>query len=328
VNAVARAPGHPRLLADIGGTHARLAWVGAPGGALEHVCRYACAEHAGIEALIGHYRLQHSLPMPSAAALGVAAHVGRGAATLTNSAWRIDVASLQSSLGGVAPLLCNDFAALARGLVLLRPDEARPIGQGRPVAGAPCAVLGTGTGLGVAAVVQHAGSPVVVSGEGGHATLAAETPEEHAIVQWLAGRFGRVSAERVLSGPGLVNLYQAVCASTGRPPTCTSPEAILDEPHAEATTAIEHFLGWLGALAGDLALLFDARGGVYLAGGVIAALAERLTASSFRRRFEAKGHFSSSLQDTPTSWLVDAPRCALRGADALLDDERAMAEGP
>ncbi|HUP07155.1 MAG TPA: glucokinase [Caldimonas sp.] len=312
--------GHPRLIADIGGTHARLAWIAAPGAPVDHVKRYVCAEHASIEALIHRYRTEHSLPMPSAAALGVAAHVGRGTVQLTNSAWRVDVASLAASLGGAVPFLCNDFAALARGLSLLGPDEAQAVGGGRAARGAPRAVVGPGTGLGVAGLLEHAGSPVVVSGEGGHTSLAAETPEEHAIVQWLSARIGRVFAESVLSGPGLVTLYQAVCALRGRVPVCTSPAAVLEESHDEASAAVEHFLGWLGAFAGDIALIFDARGGVYLAGGVVAAMGARLAHSSFRQRFEAKGHFSSSLRETPTWRILDAPLCALRGADALLDD--------
>jgi len=314
------ATGHPRLIADIGGTHARLAWITAPGSPLQHLQRYACVEHPSIEALIDRYRTDHSLPMPAAAALGVAAHVGGDAVQLTNSAWRIDVPSLTASMGGAVPFLCNDFAALARGLSLLRPDEAQAVGGGRAAHGAPRAVVGPGTGLGVAGLLDHAGSPIVVSGEGGHTSLAAETPGEHAIVQWLAVRMGRVSAERVLSGPGLLNLYQAVCATRGRTPVCTSPAAILEESHAEASAAVEHFLGWLGAFAGDIALIFDARGGVYLAGGVVAALGPRLAHSSFRQRFEAKGHFSSSLQETPTWRILDSPLCALRGANALLDD--------
>jgi glucokinase len=322
---VSAAPGagYPRLVADVGGTHARLAWIAARGQPLGDVARLACDDFASLAGLLAHYRADGRLPAPRAAALALAAPVEAGARVFTNRAWAIDRRALGEALGGVTPLLCNDFRALARGVAGLRPDETDPLGWGAPDPQAMRAVVGAGTGLGVAGLWQAADGPVVIPGEGGHAGLAAGDEEDEALLRILAHRYGRASAERALSGPGLVALYEAVCVRGALVPSCDAPAQVVagdaaGDPACRRT--VDRFLGWLGAFAGDAALMLGAYGGVYLAGGVVAALAARIVPSPFRARFEAKGRCAPLMARIATCVVRDAPRSALLGASALLDD--------
>jgi glucokinase len=315
--------GYPRLVADVGGTHARLAWIRARGQPLSDVAHLSCDDFASLAALLARYRADGRVPALRAAALSLAAPVEAGARAFTNRAWTIDRPALGAALGGVTPLLCNDFRALARGVADLPAHETSPFGPGIADARATRAVVGPGTGLGVAGLLHTADGPVVVAGEGGHAGLAAGDEEEEALLRTLARRHGRASAERVLSGPGLLGLYEAVCARDALVPTCRAPEQVVagdaaGDPACRRT--VDRFLGWLGAFAGDIALVLGAYGGVYLTGGVVAALGARVAHSPFRPRFEAKGRCAPLMARIATGVVLDAPRCALLGASALLDD--------
>jgi glucokinase len=206
----------------------------------------------------------------------------------------------------------------------VRPDEVRRVGGGEAVANAPLGLVGPGTGLGVSGLlVAPGGGSVPVVGEGGHVSLSAADAVEDSVIAILRRRFGHVSAERALSGPGLVNLYAASCELGGRPIEALEPVEVTERARlgndAGCRQAIDLFFAFLGSVAGDLALTLGARGGVYVAGGIVAQLGDEVTNSAFRERFEAKGRYSGYLARIPTAVVVDASGLALRGADAALD---------
>jgi glucokinase len=320
---VAAAAPYPRLLADVGGTHARLAWVAAPGEAIRRVAGYDSDEHAGIEAVVDCYLAEQRLPPPRAAAIGIATAVLGDEVALTNRPWRFSISALQRRWGVERLLVLNDFAALAHGLPTARAAELRPVGGGVVLEGEPMALLGPGTGLGVSGLLSTPAGPVPVVGEGGHATLAAADAGEARVLDWLRGEFGHVSAERVLSGAGIVNLHRAASALAGRPADDLDAAAITARAAAGgdpvAVEAVELFLAFLGGFAGNLALTLGARGGVFIAGGIVPRLGDRIEQSLFRQRFEAKGRFRPYLEAIATRVVLDTAAIALRGADAALD---------
>jgi glucokinase len=314
----------PVLLAvDVGGTRARFGLFDARCVLLRREelatgsFRDAAALlQAGIDALAA-----GPLPLSVAAAGPQDAH---GAVRLTNrSALRLDAGALAARLARPV-LLWNDFVALAAGLA--DPAGAGPgappelLGGSVPAPPGPRLVCGPGTGLGTALLLDD-GS--VVAAEGGHAGLAASTPLELELLRVLTARFGRVTRERVLSGPGLVHLAQAFAELEGRPRAGDTPRAIVAaarDGDAVARRLLECFLGWLGATLGDLVLDSGARGGVLLAGGVAARLAPELLAEpgrvQVRTRFEDKGRLASWLAPVPL-WLVRDEDAGLRGAARL-----------
>ena len=212
--------GYPRLLGDIGGTNARWAWVAQAGDAPSDISVRRCIEHASPGDSAREYLAHHRHPAPNWMAIGVATPVTGDQVRLTNHPWSFSIVELQRALGARRCLVINDFTALALSLPLLGARELRAIGDNAarraPREGEPLALLGPGTGLGISGLLPVAGG-WPISGEGGHATLAAADDEETALIACLRRRFGHVSAERVLSGQGLVNLYEAVCALDKHP---------------------------------------------------------------------------------------------------------------
>lgn len=250
----------------------------------------------------------------------------RRVVTLTNLGWRCSAANLRARFGFEQVRLLNDFGALARGLALLQPGEVRAIGGRRePVATAPLALLGPGTGLGVSGLIRRGARRVSLEGEGGHATLGAVDAVPSRVVELLDEWYGHASAERALSGAGIVNLYRASCAIHGRPFDALRADDItargLEGSDPSCVDAGEWFLAFLGGVAGDLALTLGARGGVYIAGGIVARLGDWIERSAFRACFEAKGRLRAYLETIPT-WMIEDPvATSLRGANDALDDE-------
>lgn len=202
---------HTRLLADIGGTNVRLAWQAGPGGALRDLWARPCARFASLEAAIRAYVAETGISMPQEAALGIAYPVAGDAVHMTNRDWSFSQSALRAALGLRRLVVLNDFTALALAIPLLTPQMLRQVGGGAPVAGAAVGLLGPGTGLGVSGLVfAPDGTDIPLAGEGGHATLAAQTPLEWELLCVLQRRYGHVSAERVLCGQGLVDLYHAL----------------------------------------------------------------------------------------------------------------------
>jgi glucokinase len=316
---------YPRLVGDIGGTNARFAWIDAPGDAPARVTTYPCADHATLADAMRHYLDELGLAAPRWGAIGIANPVTGDRVQMTNHHWSFSIAQVQQRFGLARFLVINDFTALALALPVLPATDLRQIGPGSAVAGAPIALIGPGTGLGVSGLLPIAGGrgEVPVNGEGGHVTLSARDAQEAAVIGVLERRFGHASAERALSGPGLANLHAALCELDGVAVSgldaAQITTAALDGSDARCGRALDLFLALLGTVAGNLALTLGARGGVYLGGGILPRLGARIEASAFRARFESKGRFAAYLQAMPT-WVVQSSSSpALLGAARALD---------
>lgn len=320
------APSGPRLLADIGGTHIRLAWQAGAGAPLQDTRVLLCAEHPTVDAAIRSYLSSVAAPPPTQAALGMANPVTGDGVRMTNHSWAFSQTALAQALGLQRLVVINDFTALALALPALPAALLRQVGGTTAVPGAAVALVGPGTGLGVSGLVFPPGSAagVPLSGEGGHVTLAAETVLEFEVLQCLRQRYGHVSAERAVSGQGLVDLYHALRELAHQAGTevnlaaqVTERALVQHEPLAQQ--ALDLFCGFLGSVAGNLALTLGARGGVYLGGGIVPRLGDWLDRSPFRARFEAKGRFQPYLAEIPC-WVIDASaQPALLGVARALD---------
>jgi glucokinase len=331
---VADGAGFPRLLGDVGGTNARWAWQAAPGAALGPVQVLPCSDYPTIEACLRAFLSAHRLPAPRAVAFGIATAVTSDAVQMTNHPWRFSIEALRTSIGAERLVVLNDFEALAHAVPVLGADELVAIGRGQAAADANLAVIGPGTGLGVSGLVADGrGDWRVIVGEGGHVTLPAATPREASLLAVLRERFGHVSAERALSGPGLVNLYEAACILDGESAAALDPADVMarglgddaggtGRPGAatdlQCAEAVTTFAGLLGNVAGNLALTLGARGGVFIGGGIVPRLGARFARLPFRDRFESKGRFRGYLETIPT-WIIIADAPALLGAARALD---------
>ena len=315
--------GYPRLLGDIGGTHARWAWQDAGDPAPGRIVVHRCVEHASLLDSARRYLDEQGLGEPAAAAVGVATPVTGDEVRMTNHPWAFSISALQRALGVGRLVVINDFTALALSVPALGADDLRALGGGSAALDGAIAVIGPGTGLGVSGLVPDGrGDWVPLAGEGGHVTLAAADDVDAALLARLRARFGHVSAERVVSGPGLAAVYAVLCERDGATVHLADAPAIAaaagDGSDARAVEAVHRFTGFLGNVAGNLALTLGARGGVYLGGGVVPRLGRAFDAAWFRRRFEDKGRFAGYLREIPT-WLITAATPALLGASRALD---------
>lgn len=320
-----RLPTVPRLLGDIGGTHARFAWQAHAQAPLTDVAVYPCAESASLLMAIRRYLQAQGRGAPPQCAIAIANPVTGDAVRMTNHDWSFSIAELTRELGCERLVVINDFTAQALALPALGPTDLQRVGGGAAVAGEAMAVLGPGTGLGVSGLVPAAGGAYApIAGEGGHATLASNDEPEARVLQQLHRRYGHVSAERALSGPGLVNLYDGVCALDGAAPEALAPADVMSRAQAASDArcvlALDLFCRFLGDVAGNLALTLGARGGVFIGGGIVPRLGERFAALPFRSRFDDKGRFRSYLEAVPV-WVITAPAPALLGAARALDSQ-------
>ncbi len=312
------------LVADIGGTNARFALC-HPGGEAHGGCSLPCADFPGpVEAAKAYLAGMQPEPRPTVGAFAVASPIAGDVITMTNHPWQFSVTRIRQELGLDRLEVINDFEAVARCVPRLTPGHRLQVGEGAPVVNTPIAVLGAGTGLGVALLMPEGGRWRAVPTEGGHVTMAAADERESTILALLRRRFGHVSAERILSGPGLINLHAALAKAKGTACDLSLEPAIVTE-HALAGTdascveTVHMFLAMLGAIAGNLALTTGARGGVYIAGGIVPRLITMVPASSFRTRFEDKGRFRAYNAQVPT-YVITHPYPAFLGLSALLDE--------
>ncbi|HUD50680.1 glucokinase [Parvibaculum sp.] len=315
------------LVSDIGGTNARFALARFRGGDIdiEAPVIFQTADYLGLEAALDVFLDRKGRPSLDAVAVCAAGPViGEGAQArihMTNCPWDVSVTALAAATGVARPLLVNDFAALALAVPHLTPADLHAVGGGTADPRAPIGILGAGTGLGVAALVPDGhGRYVAVPGEGGHVDLAPTDARELAVLTHLMGIHGRVSVERVLSGPGLVSLYMSLAALDGvavdsHPTGADISDWAEAKSSALAIEAVSMFCGWLGAVAGNLALTLGAKGGLFIGGGIVPGWIERrcglFDEALFRRHFEAKGRFESYLAAVPVHAIM-------RGDTALL----------
>lgn len=312
--------GRLALVADIGGTNARFALMAVDGDQrLVEERNLRVGDYPSAQSAAEHY-LTAVTPdnWPQIAIVAVAAPSRGDRVEMTNSGWDFSVSDAGSQLGMAQVFVMNDYAAVCWGMLSQDPAQFVQIGD-QPLKSRTgrFAAVGAGTGLGVGAVKRDAdGELVVIDTEGGHVDFAPATEEEDAILVALRKRFGRVSSERLLSGPGLVNIFDAITGSeSGSAPEEIIARAAAGDP--DATRAIDHFCAVFGTFVGNVALMHSAYDGVFLTGGMVRAVADRLVAGSFRERFESKGRFSGIVAKIPTLWIPD-PAIGLHGAAAAL----------
>lgn len=296
------------LVADIGGTNARFGLVACSTGEIVSIARYSVAEHEFFLDAIDHF-LNHVEELagwnkfPTAACLALACPVDGDVMQFTNSPWRVDRFGVSAHLGNVPIDIINDFAAVGFAVADLKSTDWHQLGGGHGVPNDPMVVLGPGTGLGVCSLVPVNRGYTVVPGEGGHVDFAPIGAQEIAVHNILQTRFGRVSAERLLSGVGILNIYQCLAQLAGKRPLHTKPEHIHDAAlvgiETLAVKSLEMFCRILGSFAGNLALTLGAKGGIYFAGGIAPKLLPFLESSDFRSRFDAKGRFRDYLSSIP-----------------------------
>lgn len=316
----------PRLLGDIGGTHARFGWQDHVDAQIEHVRVLPVSEYPDLLAAIESYLDLIRPGRPEGVALGLANPVTGDRVAMTNHHWRFSVGEVRARMGWQRLLVLNDFTALALALPHLEASARVPVGSAvPPPQRAAVGLIGPGTGLGVSGLLPVPGTQrwVPIVGEGGHVSLSPSTAEEFSVMEQLQQRYGHASAERALCGAGLVDLYHALCRVRGLSSVeVTAPAQVmhqaLRQESALACDTLDLFCGFLGSVAGDLALTLGAQGGIYIGGGIVPRMKDWFLRSSFRARFEAKGRFAPYLQNIPT-WLIDAPVSpALKGASVAL----------
>jgi glucokinase len=294
-------PRQGTLLADVGGTNVRFA-LSIDGGDPDRTEQFAVADFAEFELAAAAYLSQAGLS-PRDGVFAVAGTVHDGLVHLTNHPWKISAEGSADALGLKSVRLVNDFTAIALAVRHLAPNDLEKIGGGSGVDDSNIAVLGPGTGLGVSYLFRAADQWVPVSGEGGHVGIAPTDPFQDKFVGILRDEFGRASLERALSGPGLVNLYLGGAGpqpSLGPAPSPADVAGAALGGDPEALAAVKSFSSMLGAAAGDMALSVSARGGVYVAGGVVPGLGDAFDRDEFRTAFEDKGRFAYLLKSIPT----------------------------
>lgn len=312
----------PRLVADIGGTNTRFAMAGDDPRQLDAVASFPTADFGSFAEAFRHYLDRVGAPPVEEAAIAIATPVTGDVVSMTNHPWCFSIETTRLQLGLRRLLVLNDFAALAMSLPMLRPEELRQIGGGEPDPGGAKAAIGPGTGLGVSGLVPLGnGRWQALAGEGGHVTVAAAGAREAEILEVCRQMYEHVSAERVLSGAGLQNIYAAIRRLGSRPADALPAAEIsgrgMRGDDADCAEALRIFCGLLGCVAGNLALTLGARGGLYIGGGIVPRLGDYFAASEFRARFEAKGRMQSYLAPIP-AYVILAENPALRGAAAAL----------
>jgi glucokinase len=318
------------LAGDVGGTNARLALVDLDGRTAritrEH--RYPSRDYPGLAPIIRHFGEQETL-RPDRACIAVACTLVGDDCTAPNLPWTINARSLAADIGIPRTTIINDFVAVGYGIELLGPADLATLQEGSPEPQGPIALIGAGTGLGQGFLVWEKDHYRVLPSEGGHADYASRGRLEAGLLQFLERQFKRVSWERLLSGRGLINIYQYLLASGVAPEqTTVRTEMEQEDPAAViarhglagndclSERALDLFCDVFGAQAGNLALTIVATGGVYLGGGIAPRIVERLTSGPFLTAFRDKGRLSGLLSRIPVHVIL-SPNVGLLGAAAI-----------
>lgn len=308
------------LVADIGGTNARFALVGADLRPFADAT-LRCGDYPGPVEAARAYLAGAPRHRLRSGAFAIATAITGDHIQFTNSGWNFSTEASRRALGLERLLLLNDFTALAHSLPALEGGDLRQVGGGAAVPGTAMAVLGPGTGLGVSALIPQRDGWVPLQGEGGHCSFSPADSREAAILERVWRQFPHVSTERLVSGIGMETLHRAVLEVDGRPPETLTPAEIsrraLEQDDPACRAVLETFCAMLGTAAGNLALTIGARGGVYIGGGIVPRLGEFFDRSPFRARFESKGRFASYLAGIPTCVIL-ARTPALTGAARAL----------
>lgn len=317
------------LAGDIGGTKTllTLAAVDARGRAtVTHERRFDSAAYAGLAPMIGEFLDAVGDGRPDGACLAVAGPVSESTdgqrARLTNLPWDVDSRQLAQTAGIAHLRIINDFQAVGYGIDALTDADLATLQAGDAQTGAPCAVIGAGTGLGQGIRIRHGDHYQVLATEGGHVDFAPTDDDQIELLRWLRAHHGRVSYERILSGPGLADIHRCLCERAGLPdsrldvardPAAAVSAAALSGQDVLARQALDMFMAIYGAQAGNLALTVLARGGVYVAGGIAPRLVDQLRAGPFMAAFLDKGRMRPLLEAMPVQVIIN-PQVGLLGA--------------
>jgi glucokinase len=318
------------LVADVGGTHVRFGIAVGDEQAIHVHCvrRYAVRAHESISHAAHHYR-SDTPGVPAAlerAAVAVAGRVDHDRVQLTNSAWNFSARALSEAQQFQQLRVINDFEAVGHAVGALRAADLKPVGSQRlalPLTQGVCAIVGVGTGLGVGGVIANRGTFSVLATEGGHASFAPTSEISIEVLRWLRVKYGRVSAERVLSGMGLANVHQALCEIAGqRVPELSAAEVTSRAGNGSDATCVEAvglFCELLGSFAGDLALTLGAWQGVLVSGAMLQHFDRGMLERRVRAGFEYKGRFTPAMRAIPVE-TISHPHVELLGAARLLSD--------
>ncbi len=307
------------LVGDVGGTNARLALCDMGSGAISHIHTYSSQEYSTLEAVIRHYLAAQKVDAAEAC-IAIACPITGDRVEMTNNSWTFSIKEMKANLGLAQLEVINDFTAVSMAVPVLGEADVERLGGGKAQPG-PIVVYGAGTGLGVCHLLHLGKRWLSLPGEGGHVGFAAGTDDEIAILSRLHAELGHVSTERVLSGPGLVNIYRCLVAADGRVPEELRPSQVtdraIDGSNADCRRALSVFCDIMGNFGGNLALNMGTFGGVYIAGGMVPRFKDFFLASGFRAAFEDKGRFKSYLAAIP-SYLITHEQPGLLGAGAHL----------
>ena len=317
------------LAADVGGTHVRVGRVQIcqhperPIEVLDYR-KYRCADHPSLTAILADFL--HDGPMVSGAAIASAGFpLEDGTVIAANLPWPVSPRAIRDELGLTTVRLVNDFEAVAHAAAYMDANTVVQLTGPDQGSRAPVLVLGPGTGLGAAVWIPNDHHPVVLATEAGHAALATNSELETQLLREMLKTRSHVPVEHALSGPGLLNLYNALCAVRSTRPTLTTPTevttAAVTRRDALAVESLEVFCGLLGSAVGDMALLYGAQGGIYLAGGILANIRQFLVSSHFVTRFLDKGPMREVLEQIPVK-LVEHGQLGVIGAARWYLDQR------
>ncbi|BEG57707.1 Glucokinase Glk [Helicobacter sp. NHP21005] len=314
---------YPRLLADIGGTNARFGLEVAP-GQLESVEVLACHDFDTIVDATKHYLKNIGHPSVAHAAFALANPVVGDWIQMTNHHWAFSVETTRQALGFATLLVINDFTAQAYGISQVKEEELLQVGGTMCTIDTPKLVIGPGTGLGVSALIPcHDGSYVALAGEGGHVSFAPFDDTEIMLWRYAKKKYGHVSAERFLSGAGLVLIHEALAHREGIKVAKMTPEMIGEQALSGKSPlcrlTLDLFCTILGTVASNMALVLGARSGVYLCGGIIPRFIDYFKTSPFRIRFENKGRFDAYLAAIPV-YVVLAKYPGIYGVGIALEN--------
>ena len=306
----------PVLIADIGGTNVRFAIMTEPLSPLKEFATVQTGDFNDFQSAATQVVLDTTAVLPRALLIALAGPAVGKELKLTNAHWVIEPERILADLALDVVIAFNDFEALALSLPSLRGEQLIQVGAGEPATRSPRVVVGPGTGLGVGALVYGDQCFTPIAGEGGHVALGPESERDFALWPHLERFHGRISAETLLTGDGLARIARGLCALDGGPSDwCRSGADVTvraKEGDGVSGEAIDLFLTYLGRVAGDLALTFLAKGGVYLGGGVVPRFADRLAKSPFRAAFEAKAPHEAIMATIPT-FLILEPRPSVAG---------------
>lgn len=307
------------FVADVGGTNIRLALV--ENGSLTHITKYLCKQFDTISDAIEHFAHEANVDSFEYGCIAIACPVNDDLVNMTNHTWSFSKKALKNELNLARLLVINDFSAVAYSLPTLKKEQVIQIGSGVSLEKGNIAVFGPGTGLGVEHLTWTSGGWQTLDGEGGHVDFAPNDENDLIVWRYIKAKLGRVPAEELLSGRGLVNIYRALAEYEGI-------EFVFDDPaditkHALANTdptcvnTVQLFCRVMGSFAGNLALNLCTTGGVFIGGGIASRLGEFFINSDFRPKFEDKGNFAGYVKNIPT-YLINEPDHGLLGALAYL----------